>query len=359
MPECHSILGASSAHRWCKCTASVLFTKDMPAETSEHAEEGTRAHELCEYKLKTCLQLPVDELSFTPDKEMNEHAYNYALYVMQFVKANSIVKIEQRVDYSSFIGAEGFGTADCLIINEDHIHVIDFKYGMGVKVDAENNFQMMLYALGAYAYALIHCEHVENIKSVKMSIFQPRIGNISEWDIPLLDLQVIAERIFRPRAQEALSANARFAAGEWCRWCKGRAVCRARTEQFAEIVEDFSKKLPPDLSDEEILEVLKKADDFASWLKDVKEFALTCAVNGKKWDGFKISSRATRKFVGSDESIAQALQGTGVEPYVITKKIRTITELEKDLGKKKFTEVLGQFVEKVNGKESLVPEKEK
>ena len=300
--------------------------------------------------------LPVDDLVHGPVPLTAASRNDQRAQIVLAVGTPDVV--EQRLDFTRWV-AESFGTADCIVVADGVMTVIDFKYGMGVKVDAENNFQMMLYALGAYAYALIHCEHVENIKSVKMSIFQPRIGNISEWDIPLLDLQVIAERIFRPRAQEALSANARFAAGEWCRWCKGRAVCRARSEQFTEIVEDFSKKLPPDLSDEEILEVLKKADDFASWLKDVKEFALTCAVNGKKWDGFKITSRATRKFVGSDESIAQALQGTGVEPYVITKKIRTITELEKDLGKKKFTEVLGQFVEKVNGKESLVPIKEK
>lgn len=351
----HSILGASASHRWLNCPGSVRMTKDLPEESSEYADEGTRAHELCAYCLAKKLGRPLPEIGDESqyDADMRQYATEYANFVAEKVTADTQIFIEQHVDYSKSIHApEGFGTADCILIEDGVSHIIDFKYGLGVRVDAVRNTQMMLYALGALeSFDLLY-----DIRSFELTIYQPRISNISTWSITTDELRKAAEELFAPAAKAAMSECAPCAAGEWCRFCGARAWCRAHADETADVIAMMEKALlPPELSDQEINDVLRKADAVRSWLKSVEDFALECALRGKEWQGFKLTEgRGVRKFT-DPEQVAAVLSGIGVEPY--RQDLRTLTDIEKTLGKKKFAEVLGSLVTKVAGAQKLMPVK--
>lgn len=355
----HSLLSASGAHRWSQCPASVMFTKDMPDRTSPDAELGTYVHELCAYMLKQYLDehgienhQAIEKPQRVYDLDSIECAQTYVDFIAAHIQENDTVLIEQRVDFSEAIGVpDSFGTADCIIVGNGRIHICDYKNGVGVKVDAHNNPQMMLYAVGAlYELADVY----EDIQKVSMSIIQPHINNISTDDNFSVDqLRHVMDVSFRPIAQKAINGSAEFSAGEWCRFCKGRTKCRCHAEQFNLFVESFENKKPEELTDDEIREVLIKIDALVSWAKDVKEFAVECAQRGHQWQGFHLASKTTRKY-SSEIAVAEALKKGGIEPYEHIEKLKTLTALEKEFGKKQINELIGDLIEKVAGKETLV-----
>lgn len=351
----HSEKGPSSSSRWIHCTPSAKLCADMPDQGSSFAEEGTQAHELCEYLLKREMGIEMDDprpsLSYY-NAEMEECCQGYRDYVMELyeeakrVTKDPVLLVEQRISYERFVSG-GFGTADCIIIADKVLNVVDFKYGMGVEVDARGNSQMRIYAIGA----LEIFDALYDIDRVRMTIYQPRKSNISVDEISRDELYKWAEEVLRPAAEEADRGDGEFHAGDWCRFCKARHICRERAkENLALAAYDFAS--PPFLEDEEIVEILDKVDRLIGWANDVKEYALQEAVAGKEWEGWKlVEGRSIRKYKNEKE-VAEAVEGAGYDPY--QKKLLSITEMEKMLGKKKFQEILGELYIKPQGKSVLV-----
>ena len=356
----HALLSASSSHRWLACPPSARLCESYEDKTSGFARQGTEAHSLCEHKLKLAFGMdtidPTKDLSLYDD-EMEACAESYAEYVMERVSqakeicSDPVVLIEQRLDFSRYVES-GFGTGDCVIIADDTLSVIDYKHGTGVLVSAENNPQLMCYALGA----LEIFDGIYDIGSVSMTIFQPRRENVSTFTLPKADLIKWAEEVLAPTAKLAYAGEGEFCAGEHCQFCKAKAVCRKRAEYNLELA-SYDFELPATLETEEIAVILSKVDELTSWANDVKEFALRQALSGVQYTGFKVvEGRSNRKFI-NDERVAAVVSKAGYDPY--EHKVLGITAMTKLLGKAKFDELLGSLTEKPAGKPTLVPESDK
>lgn len=354
MPSEHAILSASGSHRWLACTPSARLEQEFSDTDSTASLEGTAAHSLAEHKLKKKLKLQSTRPNTIYDNdEMEMYTDDYSDYVVeQYTKAkrydeNVKVLIEQRLDFSCYV-PEGFGTGDAVIVSKGKLHIIDLKYGLGVLVNAEKNPQMMLYALGA----LRKYEKEYEIKKVKLTIFQPRRENVTTWETTTAALKKWANKILRPKAEMAYRGTEKYEPGAHCQFCKAAIKCRARAEEKLKLAKEEFKK-PPLITDNEIESVLAKIPDIKKWCDDIMEYALEKALNGKKWEGFKIvAGRGTRKYL-NEEAVVAALNKAGY--YDIYKKsLLPITEMEKLMSKKTFSEVLGKLVGKTEGKPTLV-----
>lgn len=357
MPGSHALLSASASDRWMHCTPSALLCEGMADEESPYAAEGTDAHTLCEHRLRTALGLesrdPVADLSFH-DQEMESCAADYVAYVMEKAQemkkgpADPVVLIEQRLDFSSFVPG-GFGTGDCVIVSEGDLHVIDFKYGKGVAVESEGNSQMRLYAIGA-------CEMlgaIYDIDRISMTIFQPRLGSVSTSVMTRDELYTWAVDVLSPAARKAIAGEGEPCAGEWCRFCKVKAQCRERARVNMELAR-FEFAEPGLLEAADLPEILSKVGDLVSWAEDVKDFALSEALRGRRIAGFKVvEGRSSRKY-SDDSGAADAVTAAGFDPY--ERRILGVTAMTALLGRKRFNEVLGPLVIKPPGKPALVPD---
>lgn len=356
----HALLSASSSHRWIVCPPSARLSEQFEDKGSEYAQEGTDAHALCEYKLRRALGMdakdPTEDLSFY-NEEMEQCAEEYTSYVMELLGEvkecckDPVVLVEQRLDYSRFVES-GFGTGDCVIIADGTLYVIDYKHGKGVEVSALSNPQMMCYALGA----LELFDGIYDIDSVCMTIYQPRRENISVCTLGKDELYAWAENVLFPAAKLAYAGEGEFCAGEHCRFCKAKAVCRKRAEYNLELARyDFA--VPDTLETAEIAAVLDRADDLAAWVTDVKEYALQQALNGTEYPGYKVvEGRSNRRYI-SEDAVAATVTKAGYDPYA--HKVLGLTEMQKMLGKKRFDELLGALVEKPQGKPTLAPVSDK
>ncbi|MDH6363125.1 hypothetical protein M2139_000100 [Enterococcus sp. PF1-24] len=356
MPNKHAVLSASSSKRWLACPPSALACAKTKDTVSEFAMQGTDAHTLSEHKLKTALGLkskdPTENLSFF-DAEMADCSDMYVQYVMEQLAAakekckDPIVLIEQHLDFSKWV-PEGFGTGDCVIISDEMLTVIDFKYGVGILVDAEKNPQMMCYALGA----LQLFDGIYDIDSVTMTIFQPRRDNVSTYTISKEELLKWADEVLSPTAQLASNGEGEYKAGDHCQFCKVKATCRKRAEHNLELAR-YDFEMPSVLEDDEIEVILSKADALVSWVGDIKEYALGQAVSGKEWKDWKIvEGRSNRKYV-NETAVAETVKDAGYDPY--EHKVLGITAMTKLLGKAKFEELLSACTHKPQGKPTLVP----
>lgn len=359
MPN-HALLSASSSHRWLHCPPSARLCEGCDDKGSNFAAEGSDAHSLCEFKLKTALgmeaQDPIEDLSWY-DVEMEECASSYATFVMELVEEarkacpDPVVLIEQRLDYSRYV-AEGFGTGDCVIIADGTLHIVDFKYGRGVLVEAEDNPQMMLYALGA----LELFDYLYDIDTVSMTIFQPRRGNVSTHTIPKAALYEWADTVLAPTAELAWSGEGEYHCGEWCQFCKAKADCRERANANMELAK-FEFRQPPLLTDEEVEEILGRIDGLIAWATDIRDYALQAAISGKHWSGYKlVEGRANRKYT-DERAVVAAVKAAGYDPY--EHKVLGVTVMTTLLGKKQFNDILGGLVIKPQGKPTLVPDSDK
>ena len=359
-PEKHAKLSASSAHRWMNCNPSANLEREFADRTSEAAAEGSAAHALCEHKLRKALKMrstrPVSK--FDSD-EMEMYTDSYVEFVLEQIEVakqhctDPFVLIEQRLDFSCYV-PDGFGTGDCLIVADKLLHIIDFKYGLGVLVEAEENPQMMLYALGA----LRLFDALYDIDTISMSIFQPRRENVSTWTITVAELEEWAKKTLRPKAELAFKGEGEFNPGPWCTFCKAAVKCRARAEEKLALAQyEFAK--PPLLSDEEIEDILSRLDDLTKWANEIAAYAQDAAINhGKQWNGFKlVEGRSIRKY--SDETAVVAAATAAGYRDIYKKSLIPITEMEKLMGKKTFAEILGGLVIKPQGKPTLVPASDK
>lgn len=361
MPDQHALLSASGAHRWLACPPSATLEAGLPESSSQAAEQGTAAHALAEWKLRRALHdaPTIKPVSGWIDAEMDALTDDYVAFIQERLRdvrqtcADPQVLIEQRLDFSHVVPG-GFGTGDAVIITEPMLQIIDLKYGQGVLVEAERNPQLMLYALGAVnAFGSLY-----DIDEVALTIYQSRRANISTWQVSVTELQAWAAEVVKPTATLAASGGGEFASGEWCRFCKLNPTCRARAEaNLALAKHEFAP--PAELDDGEIAAVLTQLPQLKAWAADIEAYALSLAVNqGKQWAGFKlVEGRSIRKYA-DEQAVAETAQAAGVTD-IYERKLKTITALEKQLGKQRFTELLGDLVVKPAGKPALVPESDK
>lgn len=361
----HAVLSASASHRWLTCTPSVRLEEQFPNTTSEYAEEGTLAHEIAELKLRKYFIEPMGQRTFNTrlnkmkkhplfQEEMLKHTDTYLDYLKSITLSLSsvpYVAVEKRINYSAY-APEGFGTCDCIIIGGETMYVTDFKYGKGVPVSAEDNPQMKLYALGAYlAYSILY-----PIKQVHLAIIQPRLNSISEHTLPLDELLAWGEEI-KPIAQKAFNGEGEFVPGEHCKFCRAKAKCRARAEEFSALV-DFTSLKPPVLTDEEVGQMLEKGQHVESWIKALKEYALAECLKGNEIPGWKaVEGRGTRDYVDQDKAFAH-LKENGIDEALLYERVPlTVPKIEKVLKKHEFTSLLVEpgLVKKSAGKPTLVP----
>ena len=368
MPTKHARLSASSAFRWINCPGSVALSDQCPTPaSSSYADEGTLAHAIGELKLRyvndeiSKRQLNAKMKPLLQSEyycgEMEEATGYYADAVIEALEAageDAELMIEQQFSLSRWV-PEGFGTSDAVVIGGGVIQVIDLKYGKGIKVDARNNPQLRLYGLGAANLF----DSLYDFDTVRMTIIQPRLDHISTEELPLRELLAWAEDDVKPRAQMAMDGTDYTAVGDWCRFCPAKAICRKRAEYNLSIAKDDFRK-PPLLSDEEIGEVLRRADELQHWVKDVGDYALEQALAGKQYDGWKlVEGRSVRKYA-DDLKVAEALKAAGYdEAMLYERKLYGISAMEKIVGKKRLTEMLGDLIMKPAGKPVLVPESDK
>ena len=356
----HAYLSASSSHRWLSCPPSARLCAETPDQTSPYAKEGTDAHTLCEYKVLTALGKklpnPAPDLDYY-SQEMENCATEYCSYVMEQLEAikqtcpDPQILVEQRLDFSRWV-PDGFGTGDCVIVADDLLHIIDYKHGLGILVEADHNPQMMCYALGA----LELFDGIYDISTIRMTIFQPRRDNVSTYECTKEELLAWADNTLAPTAALAINGQGEFAAGDHCQFCKVKATCRKRTEHNLELAK-YDYAMPDTLDKREIAAILAKADSLTAWANDIKEYALQQALSGVTYDGFKVVEGKSNRKYSDEAAVAFIVKDHGYDPY--EKKLLGITAMTSMLGKKKFEELLGAFIIKPQGKPTLVPDNDK
>ena len=356
----HALLSPSSASRWTMCPPSARLCEHIEEKSSVFAEEGTEAHTLCEYKVKLALGIKIEDPRPTlhyHNEEMESCTDEYAAFVLEALQLEKdaqkdpLILLEQRLDISTYV-PECSGTGDCIIIADRNLHIIDFKYGQGVEVSADHNTQMMLYSLGA----LDMFGSLYEVEEVSMTVFQPRLANVSTFTMTADDLTNWAESYLKPRAELAFGGKGEFCSGPHCRFCKVKATCRKRAEANLDLARyEFAE--PVLLGDDEIAEILKQADELASWVSDIKGYALSVLGRGGKLEGFKlVEGRSIRKYT-DEQAVAEAVNSSGFDPY--EHKVLGITAMTELLGRTRFNEILGPFIYKPKGKPTLVPESDK
>ncbi|WP_288751284.1 DUF2800 domain-containing protein [uncultured Corynebacterium sp.] len=361
----HALLSASSAHRWINCTPAPYLEAQHPDTASDAAAEGTAAHELAEHKLRQHLDLPTTRpVSEWDSEEMDDYTDQYADHVMaELQRAREVDKaaflsIEERLDFSHIV-PDGFGTGDALIVSDYTLTIVDLKYGKGVEVSAVGNPQMRLYALGALAtYGAIY-----DIEQVRMVIFQPRLANVSVEEISVDELTTWAEDVVRPAAEKAAAGEGELQAGDWCRFCRHAAQCPALAADMFAPVPTSAEHVPeapdPDtLTDTQIATIVTHAGELKKWLTKVESYALAQATGGHTYPGLKlVEGRSVRKYTDED-AVTKAVEAAGEDPYK-PREVLGITAMTKLLGKKRFQELLGDYVHKPEGKPTLVPASDK
>lgn len=403
MPDVHALLSASSSKRWLHCTPSVRLEEGFPNESSVYALEGTFAHSVCEYKLGKYLHKrvtrPQSEEFYTEEiDQITDVYYEFAVGVIEDMKRNGcepLVLVEERVDYSN-IAPSGFGTADLLVLGKDEngcglLHVIDFKTGKGVYVDCDYNSQMMLYALGALnGYGFIY-----DVLTVRMTIVQPRLDNVSTFECSRKELEEWGESI-KPIAKMAFEGKGEQHPGDWCRFCRAKPVCRACADEALALARDEFLDLDAALSEEsestsgtrqrdspaeetdmtapyspdmetpvfkqpglipvsELAEILPMLNRISSWIESVFAYVSSEAIrHAVPIPGYKVvEGRSKRVFTDTKAVVDTAIQNGYTDLY--KQQLITLTEFEKMMGKKKFNELLGEYVAKPPGKLALVP----
>lgn len=363
----HAILSPSSSERWLNCTPSARLAEEAGSKTSEYAEEGTTAHELAEYALKSwiygtfypeCDDLPVpQEIASNKyySEEMKEAILRYVdfvtgeFYEMQKGPFGGPVAtyLEEKLDISKY-APDSFGSADVSLVSEQIVHIIDLKYGKGVKVPAESP-QFKMYALGVLAKF-----GGPKVKRVRMSVAQPRLNHYDTIEMGVSDLLEWAEEVLKPKAKLAYEGKGEQVVGSWCQFCPVKATCRAQRNEIMRDFEDHPDTLL--MTDEEIVDMLSKIDRYKSWLESINQYAYSEAMKGKKWDGYKlVEGRSARKIVEPDK-VRDRLLNTYLEDEVLNISLKGITDLEKLLGKKVFATEFGEYVKSQPGAPKLVPD---
>lgn len=363
----HALLSPSSASRWLACTPSARLEQAFPNRAGVAAAEGTLAHELAENKIKLAVGLQngkqfnaafkhIKENSLY-NNEMEAYITEYTDYVVeQFENAKAHTKdakifLETKLDMTDYV-PEGFGTGDVIIVADRVLDFIDLKYGKGVPVDATENKQMMLYALGALKeYGFLY-----DVDTIRMTIYQPRLDSVSVWSITVADLLDWAESVLKPKAKMAFEGEGLHVPGKHCQFCKGKALCRANAEFQLEIArKEFTA--PELLTDEEVSEIITRAKGLITWLEAVKTYAMLEAIHSdKKWPGFKLVEGRSTRVVSDEKGLVDVLKEVVSEEELYTKKLLGLGAMEKLVGKTKFATIAAPYLAKPPGSPTLAAE---
>lgn len=292
-----------------------------------------------------------------PEMDSTSEAYlDYIKDITMSYTVKPVILTEKKVDFSQYV-PEGFGTADCLILAGDTLHVVDYKHGKGVVVDADHNPQMMLYALGAMSELSL----LYRFKFVHMTIVQPRVNNISEFTMTADELIEWGEKVVKPKAEAAMSGKGEFEAGDWCRFCRAKQQCKTRYESNDSLYPELSAQHDPRLITlAELGEYLRRGRDMAAWLEDMKEYALSESLAGAEVPGWKaVEGRGSRAFTDTDEAVDTLIKSGIDESVLYERRVLTLAQMEKAVGKKAFGELVGDLVVKNPGKPTLVEESDK
>lgn len=365
----HAKLSASGSHRWLNCPGSVVLESSVGDSSSVYAEEGTLAHSLGELKLNNWLgrikgkgiNLLHEEIKKNPlyEKSMEDYTDEYVEYVKGVVLGDQIplTLTEVKVDFSKYV-PEGFGTADCLILGGGTLHIIDLKYGKGVQVYAEGNSQLRLYALGAY----VMYSPLANIQKIVTHVVQPRLGHYDTEELTVKQLLDWGEEV-RPVAVEAYNRSKKLSAGEHCKFCKAKHLCRARAETFFKKLNTLSEMKEydnPEISSEEVGNILSSAEGIVEWIKDVEDRALQLCLSGKDVPGYKaVEGRSNRKLKDTDVAVSILVDSGVDEALLYERKVISLTNMEKLVGKKEFNSLLKDEIIKPPGKPTLVKSTDK
>lgn len=367
----HAILSPSSAKRWINCTPSALLAEAAGSKSSVYAEEGTLAHEIAEYALTKYKEgeydpiideeLPVnDEHLKNPlfSIDMANYIRDYCDYVIgegyEMARADGFSEmfLERKVDITDY-APDSFGSVDVTLVSDKTIHIIDLKYGAGVKVTADHNEQMMMYALGA----LKDLGALRDIANIRMTIAQVRLDHYDTFEMSKSELLDWAEKVLKPAGKAAIQGKGKQVMGSWCGFCPVKAQCRAQRDA---ILADFDEKPEPLLlSDEEIVDLIGKIDTYKSWIESVNKYIYDRAIQGYKWEGYKLVAGRSSRVIKDEAKIRQALLNEFLEDEVLNIKLKGIGDLEKLLGKKVFSARFGDAIESRPGAPKLVPESAK
>lgn len=381
--EEHALLSASSSHKWITCTPSARLEEQFENKTSSYMEEGTLAHAICELKARNYFIETMTKRKFNSEMkklqqdqnyqdEMEGYTNTYIDYLKEVAMRSGVrptVAIEMKVDYSKYV-KEGFGTTDCLMIVGKDLYIIDFKYGKGVPVSSEENPQLKLYALGALEkYKIIY-----QIENIHLCIVQPRLDNISEYELKRVDLEKWGNEIVIPAAEKAYLGLGECVSGEHCKFCKAKGCCVARADKNLKAIEDFKpidydkkqknasldKVAKGILTNNEIGTILTQITDVESRVKDLRSYALDCILKGETVEGWKAVAGKSNRILVDQEKAFKIITDFGIdEALLYERKPLTITELEKLLGKKEFENLVGDYIEKPKGAPTLAPESDK
>lgn len=363
----HAMLSPSGATRWMACPPSARLEEFFEDSGSDFAREGTLAHALAELGLKAFFEIIDNDDAREQDSElkldpmygptMQDYVDEYITFVIEEYEKSkkedggAVLFIERKLDLTAYI-PESYGTGDAMIVSKNRLKIIDLKYGQGVRVSCENNKQMMLYGLGAFKDLEFMYDQID---IVEMTIYQPRMSNISTFEMPVSELLNWAETELKPKAKMAFDGAGEFSAGKHCVFCKAKTTCKALAEENLklarfEFVDSFL------LSDAEISEILDRADLFKNWINAVEDFAFKSALNGKKWPGYKlVQGRSNRKFTDETKIVEVLTDNFYTEEQIFKKSLRSLTELEKTLSKKKFEDLFSGLIYKPPGSPTLVP----
>ena len=366
----HAILSPSSAKRWINCTPSALLVEAAGSKSSVYAEEGTLAHEIAEYALTKYMEGEYDPIIDEAPPIKDEHLKNplfsidmanyirdYCDYVIgegyEMARADGACQmfLERKVDITDY-APDSFGSVDVTLLSDKTIHIVDLKYGAGVKVYADMNEQMLMYALGTLKS--LESDHIEKIR---MTIAQVRLDHYDTFEMSKGELLDWAEKVLKPAAKAAIQGIGKQVIGSWCGFCPVKAQCRAQRDA---ILADFEEKPEPLLlSDEEIVDLIGKIDTYKSWIESVNEYVYDRAIQGHKWEGYKLVAGRSSRVIKDEAKIRQALLNEFLEDEVLNIKLKGIGDLEKLVGKKVFSARFGDAIESRPGAPKLVPESAK
>lgn len=358
MPSRHALLSASGSSKWLHCPPSARLEETIPEKASAYAAEGTLAHSKAEEKLTNYLEGHPRKKVKCPDGEMDEATTNYRNYVIEVLNAEkkkdpcAQLFVEVEVDLSKWI-PEGFGTSDAVVVSADTLHIIDFKYGAGVPVNAYHNSQLLLYAAGTMNIY----EPLYGFRNITVHIYQPRRDHFDSYSTTVENLEKWLEETVRPMAKRAYAGEGEFYPGDWCGFCRAAPTCKVRAYKIYNLA---AEKMGHVLSTNEIADLLPKLGPIAKWAKDLQEYALETALSGTKYDGYKVVEGASRRKITDDLEAMKKLQTAGYQYTDITEtKLKTITELQKLTGKNELPKILGDTLIKPPGAPTLVPESDK
>lgn len=363
----HALLSPSGASRWLECPPSARLEASKPDKAGDAADEGTLAHNLSEVLLEYELQRitktvykqkikAIEANQFYTDS-MFEYCEQFKVFVMQqFNEAqthtkDALILLEQQIDLTDYI-PEGFGTGDVIIIANDILIIIDLKYGKGVRVDATNNKQMMLYGLGAY----VKWNMLYDVEVVQMTIYQPRIDNFSTWSIKATELIEWADAVLIPKAKDAWEGKGEFNPGVHCQFCRVKTTCKANADfQMQLAIHEFED--PKELDEDALVDIFNRAASFKNWINAVEDMMFKAALNeNKKWPGLKLVQGRSNRTITDPVKVISILKKNKINEtdYMTVPKLLGITGLEKNIGAKEFNKLAGKYVLKPEGKPALV-----